>query len=240
MKRIAIIGAYSAIAEATARLYAEEQAGLFLVGRNAERLQAVASDLTARGATVEWKVLDVRDVSAHAPVVEAMFRSAVDIVIDAHGTLSDQKECEADAGSLVDELSANFVATAALLHRIAEKLQSGSVLCVISSVAGDRGRQSNYVYGAAKGGLSLFLQGLRNRLFERGIQVTTIKPGFVDTPMTAHLKKNPLFVQPETIAVGIRKAIEKRKDVVYLPGFWRPIMALIKLIPEKQFKRMKL
>ena len=113
-------------------------------------------------------------------------------------------------------------------------------IAVISSVAGDRGRQSNYIYGTAKGALTLFLQGLRNRLARSNVQVLTLKPGFVDTPMTAHLKKGLLFVSPETIAKGILRSIQKKKNEVYLPWFWYFIMKIIKTIPEFIFKRMKL
>ena len=120
-----------------------------------------------------------------------------------------------------------------------EKLQKGTI-AVGSSVAGDRGRQSNYLYGTAKGAKTIFLQGLRNRLTKSGVQVLTIKPGFVDTPMTAHIEKGPLFVDPEVIAQGIMKAIKNKRDVVYLPFFWRWIMLIIKLIPEKIFKRLSL
>ena len=113
---------------------------------------------------------------------------------------------------------------------------------MISSVAGDRGRQSNYVYGAAKSGLDAYLQGLRNRLFKSGVQVLTIKPGFVDSPMTAHIegRGGALWAQPEDIAQGIVKAIEKRKDVVYLPGFWALIMLIVRSVPEWIFKRLSL
>ena len=108
----------------------------------------------------------------------------------------------------------------------------------ISSVAGDRGRQSNYFYGAAKGGLSTFLGGLRNRLFRRGVHVVTVKPGFVDTPMTAGMKKNALFVPPSAVAESIVRAVELRRDVVYVPWFWRAIMLFVRLVPERMFKRM--
>ena len=111
---------------------------------------------------------------------------------------------------------------------------------VISSVAGDRGRQSNYVYGASKGALSVFLQGLRNRLARSGVAVVTVKPGFVDTPMTAAVKKNKLFATPEQVARGLLRAADAGRDEVYLPGFWSPIMFAIRSIPERFFKRMKL
>jgi len=119
-------------------------------------------------------------------------------------------------------------------------VQGKGSLAVISSVAGDRGRQSNYVYGAAKGMVSLFLQGLRNRLSKKNVQVLTIKPGFVDTPMTAAFTKGALWAKPEAVARGIVKAVDKRRDEVYLPGFWRLIMLLIRHIPESLFKKLSL
>jgi short-subunit dehydrogenase len=131
------------------------------------------------------------------------------------------------------------IALATVLANRFEAQRSGSI-AVISSVAGDRGRQSNYVYGAAKGAVTLLLQGLRNRLSKSGVQVLTIKPGFVDTPMTAEFKKGALWAKPDDIAHGIVSAIDRRRDVVYLPGFWRLIMLIIRHIPEPIFKRMSL
>ena len=111
---------------------------------------------------------------------------------------------------------------------------------MISSVAGDRGRQSNYIYGSAKGGLSVFLEGFRNRMYHLGVNVTTIKPGFVDTPMTSHIKKGPLFAQAPAVAARIHLAMKRGESVVYTPWFWRGIMLIIKAIPEQIFKRLKL
>jgi decaprenylphospho-beta-D-erythro-pentofuranosid-2-ulose 2-reductase len=111
-------------------------------------------------------------------------------------------------------------------------------LAVISSVAGDRGRKSNYVYGASKGALTIFVDGVRNRIDRAGVHVLTIKPGFVATPMTAHLPQGPLFSPPSKVASGIFRAIEKRKDVVYVPGFWAIIMLIIRMIPRRIFKKL--
>lgn len=129
-----------------------------------------------------------------------------------------------------------------LLTLLANRLeaQKSGTIAVISSVAGDRGRSSNYVYGTAKGAVSLFLQGLRGRLHPSGVRVLTIKPGFVDTPMTADVKKNALFASPEGIAKGIVSAIDRGREVVYLPSFWRGIMLMIRAVPEPLFKRLKL
>ena len=192
MKRnILIIGATSAIAQATLRLYAEAQDNLYLLGRNTEQLETIAADASVRGANeVHTAVLDVNQFDTHKTTLQNVFEtfSTLDIVLIAHGTLPDQKACEQDVHLTMTELSTNGISTLSLLTLLAnqfEQQQKGTI-AVITSVAGDRGRQSNYVYGAAKGMVSLFLQGLRNRLYPHHVQVLDIKPGFVDTPMTAN------------------------------------------------------
>lgn len=245
MKKVLIIGATSAIAEATARLYAAEGARLFLVARGAEKLAALAADLRARGAAEALaETLDVNDLDRHeaalAQADEAL--GGIDVALIAHGTLPDQKACEASFELTLQELQTNALSTLSLLTHLANRLEprGSGTIAVVSSVAGDRGRQSNYVYGTAKGAVTLFLQGLRNRLARTGVRVLTIKPGFVDTPMTADFPKGPLWAQPAQIARGIKKAEEKGRDVVYLPGFWRLIMLVIRNIPEGIFKRLSL
>jgi short-subunit dehydrogenase len=160
----------------------------------------------------------------------------------AHGILPDQARCQASAAETAEALEVNFVSTAALLTPLANRFELARRGCiaVITSVAGDRGRQSNYVYGAAKGGLDRFLEGLRNRLFHAGVAVVTLKPGFVDTPMTAGIQKGPLFATASRAGRDIHRAIERRRDVAYIPWFWRPIMAIIRAIPEAVFKRLRL
>ncbi len=245
MQKILIVGAASAIAEAAARRWAAGGNALFLVGRNAGRLEAIAADLRVRGAaSVGVFTMDANEVAAHPAMLEAAEKSlgGLDIALVAHGTLPDQKACERSVELTLREIGTNglsVIALATLLGERFEKQGSGS-LAVIGSVAGDRGRQSNYVYGAAKGMVGLFLQGLRNRLASKGVQVLTVKPGFVDTPMTAAFKKGALWAQPDDIAAGILRAIGKKRDVVYLPGFWRAIMAVIRHIPEAVFKRLSL
>jgi hypothetical protein len=156
--------------------------------------------------------------------------------------LPDQARCEAQVSDTLAALEVNFTATVALLTLLANyfEAQGRGCIAVIGSVAGDRGRQSNYVYGAAKGGLDRFLQGLRNRLFRSGVSVVTLKPGFVDTPMTSGVKKNPLFSSAERAGRDVHRAIQRRRDVVYIPWFWGPIMALVRLLPESIFKRLHL
>ena len=243
-QRILIVGATSAIATEVARAFAERGASLILTGRKPERLAALAADLSVRGAVeVETAVLDVLATESHAAVVERAFAPGrLDVAVIAHGTLPDQTQCQESAAETVRALEVNFTATAALLTLLANRFeaQRGGVIAVITSVAGDRGRQSNYVYGAAKGGLAVFLQGLRNRLHHRGVSVVTLKPGFVDTPMTAEVPKNPLFSNARRAGRAIHGAIEGRKDVAYIPWFWRPIMALVTSLPESVFKRLRL
>ena len=245
MKRVLIIGATSAIAEAAARQWAMQGAALFLVGRKPERLQAIAADLQVRGATLAaTHVMEATDLAAHEPMLATAQEAlgGIDIALIAHGTLPDQKACEASVEMTLQEIDTNGLSVIALATRLANLLeaQGSGTIAVISSVAGDRGRQSNYVYGAAKGMVTRFLQGLRNRLAKKGVQVLTIKPGFVDTPMTVAFRKGPLWAQPEAVARGILAAIEGGKNEVYLPGFWRLIMWIIRHIPEPIFKKLSL
>ena len=245
MKNILILGATSAIAGKFAERHAGKGAQFFLVARNQPRLNMIADDLKVRGAgDVTTAAVDVSLSSEHQALLQSVVdkMGKIDIVLIAYGSLGDQPGCESDVAETLKEFNTNCVSVISLLTLLAnimEQQQSGC-LAVISSVAGDRGRQSNYVYGAAKGALTIFLQGLRNRLAKKGVQVLTIKPGFVDTPMTKDFPKGPLWAQPEAIAKGIQTAIRKKKNVVYLPWFWRFIMLIILHIPEFIFKKLKL
>ena len=245
MRHILIVGATSAIAEATARRFAHDGDRLYLVARNQGRLSSVASNLKTRGATqVETKVLDANDTAKHAELVSQVEAAmgGLDIIFIAHGTLSDQKACEASFDETLKELQTNCLSVISLLTHVANRFeeQKRGTIVVISSVAGDRGRQSNYVYGTAKAAVSTFLQGLRNRLYRSGVTVITIKPGFVDTPMTKGIRKGILWASPEETGGDIYRAIKRKHGVVYTPRFWRLIMALIRIIPETFFKKMKL
>ena len=245
MQKVLIIGATSAIAEATARLFAQNGDRLYLVARNRERLEANAQDLRIRGAkSVSFDNLDVNDFDRHQTVLEKAIETlgGIDIVLIAHGTLPDQEACEQSYQTTLKELNTNALSVISLLTHSANILESQGrgTIAVISSVAGDRGRQSNYVYGTAKGAVTIFLQGLRNRLYKSGVHVLTIKPGFVDTPMTADLPKGLLWAKPEKVASKVFKSINKKRNSVYAPGFWRPIITMIKLVPESVFKKMSL
>lgn len=243
--RVAIIGATSALAHETAKCFAKNGAELFLVARNAEKLQAVADDLKVRGAPrVETYVLDLNELEHHEEMLTTAVQTfqGLDRLLIAHGTLGDQHKCELSVAETLKELNTNLISIISLLTLSANYFeeQKRGCIAVISSVAGDRGRGSNYVYGTAKGALTTFLQGLRNRLSKSHVAVVTIKPGTVDTPMTAGMKKGLLFAKPQVVGEGIYRAMQGGKDVVYLPGYWRPIMFVIKSIPEKVFKRLSL
>jgi short-subunit dehydrogenase len=239
--RLAIYGATSAIAQALAREYAKGDCELVLVGRNAERLDAVAADLRVRGAgSVVIVVADLAQVASLETVVAQA--GAADVIVVAHGTLPSQAAATADAAFTVRALNENFVAQAALLTHVANALdaQGHGTLAVIGSVAGDRGRRTNYVYGSAKAGLNAFTEGLRHRLALRGVDVVLVKPGLVDTPMTADFRKGPLWSAPERVARDIRRGIERGAAVVYTPWYWRWIMCVIRALPDAIFKRLSL
>jgi hypothetical protein len=245
MRKILIVGATSAIATATARRFARDGDRLYLAARNPGRLAVIASDLMIRGATqVETQVMDANDMAQHEELIlrAESALGGLDTVLIAHGTLPDQQACELSFDIALQEIQNNCLSVLSLLTHIANRFeaQKHGTIAVISSVAGDRGRQSNYVYGTAKAAVSTFLQGLRGRLYRSGVHVVTIKPGFVDTPMTATFKKGILWASPETIANGIYRAIAKRQDVGYLPFFWAFVMWGIRAIPERIFKRLLL
>jgi decaprenylphospho-beta-D-erythro-pentofuranosid-2-ulose 2-reductase len=245
MRKILIVGATSAIAEATARIWAQRGDYLFLVARNKEKLVAIADDLRVRGCPkVDFYCMDANDFDAHILMLDAAecALNGLDTVLIAHGTLSDQAACQQSVELTMQEISTNALSVIALLTHIANRFeqQKGGTIAVISSVAGDRGRQSNCVYGSAKAMVTAFTSGMRQRLFKSGVYVVTIKPGFVDTPMTASYKKGLLWAAPEKIAVGIVNACMNKCDVIYLPWFWRWIMVIIKALPEAVFKKISI
>jgi short-subunit dehydrogenase len=245
MKKILILGANSAIARATARLYAERGDALFLVGRDAGKLAATAADLAVRGgAPVATQVADLATPAAHGALIAAAKErlGGLDAALIAHGELGDQKAAEASYDATERLLAVNLLSPVSLLTALASDFerQGHGCLAVITSVAGDRGRASNYVYGTAKGALSIFLSGLRHRLAARRVAVVDLKLGFVDTPMTAAFKKGPLWATPAGVASKVVKAMDRGTPVAYIPGFWRLIMLIIRSIPEPIFLRLKL
>lgn len=248
MSRIAIFGATSAIASACARRWVAKGCSLVLIARDATRLDVLAQDLDVRkapGQSIATVCADLADLSSHAHIVEQAFARlhGLDVILVAHGSLSPQAACEDSVDLTLREINLNALSPISIVTLAAKRFETAGagVIAVIGSVAGDRGRQSNYVYGAAKGMLSIFLEGLRNRLSQKNITILTIKPGFVDTPMTAHVaRKGRLWASADQIAAGIVAAVERKRDVAYLPGFWRPIMFVIRHIPEGLFKRLRL
>jgi decaprenylphospho-beta-D-erythro-pentofuranosid-2-ulose 2-reductase len=240
MKRIVILGATSTMIQPLLRKMAAEGKELLLVARSQERLDAVRSDLLARGAA---NVLTFEaDLTVSPDMVysfaEQCFRD-FDTLLLSYGTMLDQAQCQVDAEYAVRELRTNFVSAVALLTVFAKHFETrrAGTIAVITSVAGDRGRRSNYVYGAAKGGLSIFLQGLRSRMHAFGVRVLTIKPGPVETVMTERIRRPPLIVGPEVVTADIFQALENsRSELVYTPKRWRWIMLAIRMIPERIFK----
>jgi decaprenylphospho-beta-D-erythro-pentofuranosid-2-ulose 2-reductase len=246
MKKIMIFGAASAIAQETAKCFARDTWDLYLVDIKKERCQVVKDDILTKAgyAKIEVDELDANDFGKHEELIQRAINSlgGIDAVLIAHGTLPNQEAIQNNPEQILKEYSTNCLSVISLstvATNYFEKQGSGT-LAVISSVAGDRGRQSNYIYGSAKGAVSLFLQGLRNRLNKKGIKIITIKPGMVDTPMTAGMPKGPLFSQPSVIGEGIYKAMISGKDIAYLPKFWWLVMWVIKHIPETIFKKLSL
>jgi decaprenylphospho-beta-D-erythro-pentofuranosid-2-ulose 2-reductase len=244
-KRVVILGATSAIAEAAARLWAREGAHLVLVGRNAERLGSIADDLRIRdAAAVHVVVLDLSDADARAELERmAKLIGSIDVVLLAYGVLGDQAAAEQDPAVARDVFETDFLSSSAWCLAAANYLASrrAGVLIVIGSVAGDRGRMSNYIYGAAKGGLGILAQGIAHRLAPTGARAVLIKPGFVDTPMTAGIApKGILWSRPDVIAAVIKKAAERGGPIVYAPWWWRFIMLIIGHAPSRILHKTKL
>ena len=245
MPSVLILGATSAIASALAREFAAHKFDLVLGGRDREELSALTSDLSLRyGIRAGVLTFDALDTQTHASTLRSFLSGAGNAlagVVVCMGYLGDQAKGQCDWEEARRILETNFTGCVSALNIVANHFEPrrAGFICAISSVAGDRGRQSNYLYGAAKAGLSTFLQGLRNRLFHANVKVITVKPGYVDTRMTYGRPGLFLVASPESVAKGIFRAIAKGKDVVYLPGFWRFIMLFVQSIPEAIFKRMR-
>lgn len=244
-RKILVLGATSGIAEATCRIWAAQGARLFLVARNPERLAAVAADLRTRGASyVDTAVADLDDTDRHPALLAHAVNSltGMDIAYLAHGILGDQAKAEQDFNAAAQIIYTDFMAPVSLLTWLANFCvqRHAGTLAVISSVAGDRGRRSNYLYGSAKAGLSEFLSGLRNRVDREGVTVLTIKPGPVKTAMTTGVKGSDRFASADAVAASIVKAIDKQRDVLYVPLRWQPIMFVLRHLPERVFKKLSL
>jgi decaprenylphospho-beta-D-erythro-pentofuranosid-2-ulose 2-reductase len=242
-KRIVIIGATSAIAEHCARLWARESADFLLVGRDLARIQRVADDLRVRSpqSDIQTTQIDFLDVDAIAALAQQAAQSAIDIVLIAHGDLPVQQNCEQDLHQAQAALQVNGLSPALFAEAFAKQLalQGRGTLALIGSVAGDRGRKANYVYGAGKGMLERYAQGLQHRFATTGIKIVLIKPGPTATPMTAHLPSGGL-AKVDQVAHAIIKAIESGKPVAYVPAKWQLIMLIVQHLPRWIFHKLNI
>jgi short-subunit dehydrogenase len=244
MRQTLLVGGSSAIGEQIARNLASAKGVLYLTARGAVRLDTISADLVIRGAAeVKAEPVDFTDAKNLVGLVSRAADSlgGLDAVIIVAGQLPDQDEVNRDSQRLRETMEVNATSAMVLLNEAAAffEQQGHGQIVAIGSVAGDRGRATNYAYGAAKGALEIFLSGLRQRLHKRGVQVLLVKPGFVDTPMTAAFKKGPLWASPERVARDIVRAMDKGKSVIYTPWWWRWIMLVIRLIPEALFVRLR-
>ena len=239
-----ILGASSAIARAFARQAAAAGADIILAGRDQADLAHTAADLRiTSGRTISVARFDALDRSTHAALAERL--AAVPGIVNIallFGIMPDQATMDADVGQAMACIDTGFAGAVAILQTLAPELEKrrGGVIVGVGSVAGDRGRLKNYVYGATKAGLHTYLAGLRNRLSRSGVHVVTVKPGFVDTAMTYGLPGMFLVASPDAVARACLDAAAKRRDVIYVPGFWWLVMTIIKVIPERLFKRLSI
>lgn len=243
LRKLVVFGATSAISQAYINLVAKKFEAIVLVARSEEQLENIAAHVRiTSGATVTAIVSDLADVSLHAQLVDEACVGGVSCALVSYGQLTDQERSVGDLEYGLAQFNLNGTSTISLSAAIAAVLsrQGGGALAVVGSVAGDRGRRSNYYYGAAKSAVASFLSGLRSDMQGRGVTVVTVKPGFVDTPMTSEFKKGLLWASADKVAADIDKAIEKKGSVLYTPWFWRYIMYVIKLIPEFIFKKLPL
>jgi short-subunit dehydrogenase len=244
-KRILVLGALSQIAEATCRLYAKDGAQLFLAARDLSRLEAIAADLKVRGASaIHVEAADLTKLNPEQSLAKwSDALGGIDVILLAYGALDDQRRLERDLDAAKRLIDVNFRSAALWSLAAANRLEEArrGTLVVIGSVAGDRGRQSNYLYGATKAGLAVLVEGIAHRLAASGARAVLVKPGFVDTAMTAHIeKKGAFWSSAEKVAAMICRAADRGKPVAYVPGYWRLIMALIKAVPSAIFHRTRL
>ena len=237
-----VLGASSSVARAFARIAAEAGADLILAGRDIADIDRIASDARIRGGgRVEVHAFDAADRPSHAAFVADLPRRPFNVFL-AFGLMVPQGAIDCDPALAEQVIAVNYLGAASILSRLAPRLadEGRGTIVVLSSVAGDRGRPSNYVYGSAKAGLNAYLQGLRASYAAKGVSVITVKPGFMDTSMTYGMPGMFLVASPEACARACLRFAAKGRDVAYFPGFWWLIMAIIKAIPERIFKRLRL
>jgi decaprenylphospho-beta-D-erythro-pentofuranosid-2-ulose 2-reductase len=242
--RILIVGATSGVAQALASAFARRGYELVLAARDETRLAEIARDLAIRAnsAAIPCMRFDAADTDSHAALAEAVLGLKIDGCVIACGAMFAQEDCETDFALCERTIAANYLGLVSICNQLVAGYRErghGFISC-ITSVAGDRGRQSNFVYGSSKAGMSAYLEGLRNRLHPEGILIQTIKLGPVDTPMNIGVERTPFMISAERAAESIVASLEKRRDVAYIPLIWLPIMAIIRLLPTALFKRLKL
>ncbi len=238
--RILIIGATSAVAQGVAQQYAQQGARIFCVARNATKMERVANDLG--DAYIGSVCYDFKQTElAQTTVAQAAdLLGGIDIALLAHGALLDQIESEEDFSVAYDTFETNLLSVISFLIPLSRQMkkQGAGKIGVITSVAGDRGRPRNYTYGAAKGALNIYLQGLRSVLYGSGVEVYTFKMGPVDTPMTVDHPKNFSFATVDQVSTKIVNAFQKKRYELYLPSFWRFVMLFVRIVPEWLFQRL--
>jgi decaprenylphospho-beta-D-erythro-pentofuranosid-2-ulose 2-reductase len=243
MSYILIIGAKSEIAKATARIYANNGYNLYLAARNSEELEEFADDVRVKTEkTINIVELDILNYKTHQAFYDNLKEKPLG-VISAIGYLGEQEKAQTDFNESQKIINTNYIGIISLLNIIANDFEHRSCgfMVGISSVAGDRGRKSNYIYGSSKAGLIAYLSGLRNRLYNSKVHVMTVKPGFVFTKATRNMNlPEKLTAQPEEVAKDIYNAQQRGKNVLYTKWFWKWIMMAIKMIPESKFKRMNI
>lgn len=248
MQNVIIFGSNSTIARSVIDKLALEHSNFYFFAREKSQLELQINDLKVKYSDINVSADAYDALVDTGEILNGKIKQAfdqlgrVDLVFIAHGNLPNQSACEENWQDANSALKVNGLSIIEICHNVAKRLkeQQQGTIAVISSVAGERGRQSNYVYGTAKGMINIYLQGLRNSLYPHNVHVLTIMPGFVDTKMTTEFKKGLLWAKPEKVANDIVKAIHAKKNVIYTPWFWRIIMRIIKLIPENKFKKMKL
>ncbi|TAG81586.1 MAG: SDR family NAD(P)-dependent oxidoreductase [Betaproteobacteria bacterium] len=252
--KIVVVGATSAIAQAAIRIWAGEGHTLVLFGRNNSELERIAADARVRGAVAV--AVHAGEITSNAYIASAVDALAVNGGVDqaliAHGSLTDAERAAVEPDYLAREFTVNFTSACVWAQLLASTMAANEqpvtktnrgdhsrTIAVISSVAGERGRYSNFAYGAAKAGLTAFCDGLRAKMLPRGVHIVTVKPGTVDTPMTAHMKRGALTASAESVARGIVVAMNRKTDIAYLPLIWWPIMTIVRAIPERIAKKLK-
>ena len=245
MKNLVILGATSGISQAYINRVADRFEKIVLIARDAQKLGQLSSHVsTVSNASVSTIESDLSDSSKHEELISTVVSQvgSIDCALISYGQLTDQNRCVDDVNYAMEQFNLNGASTISLSLHLARQMmiQDGGTMAVIGSVAGDRGRRSNYCYGAAKSAVESFLAGLRSDMQKHKVHVLTVKPGFVDTPMTSEIKKGALWASADKVAADIDSALQKRKNLLYTPWFWRYIMLVIKCIPEFIFKKLPL